>query len=70
MASASFAIASTTTAPASAPAHPAPAKSLFGRVLARLIAARAAYARQEIARHAHIGRFEHSPETLELFARD
>lgn len=68
MASASFAIASTTTAPG--PAHAAPAKSLFGRVFARLIAARAANARQEIARHAHIGRFEHSPETLELFARD
>lgn len=68
MASASFAIASTTTA--SAAAEAAPAKSLFGRVIARLIAARAVSTRQEIARHAHIGRFEHSPETLELFARD
>lgn len=68
MASASFAITSTTTAPAaSAPVAP---KGLFGRAIDRLIAARAAQARREIARHAHIGRFEHSPETLELFARD
>lgn len=67
MASASFAITSTTTAPA---AHALPEKGVFGRMLDRLIAAREAQARREIARHAHIGRFEHSPETLELFARD
>lgn len=67
MATASFAIASTTPAPA---AHTVPEKGLLGRMLGRLIAAREAQARREIARHAHIGRFEHSPETLELFARD
>ncbi len=66
MASASFAITSTVDAPA----RVTPARGMFGRILDRLIAARAAQARREIARHVHIGRFDHSPETLELFARD
>jgi len=66
MASASFA----TDPTAIAPAHLAPAKGVFARMLDRLIAARTAQARREIARHLPVSRFEHSPETLELFARD
>ena len=67
MASASFAIAPTADVAVSANA---PAKGLLARFMDRLIAAREAQARREIARHSHMARFEHTPETLELFARD
>lgn len=53
------------------PAAEAPARGLFARLVDRLIEARMAQARIEIARHAHIAGFDaRRAAELELFARD
>ncbi|MBS7545152.1 hypothetical protein [Ancylobacter oerskovii] len=69
---ASFAIAAIHTDPAARqPEAGASARGVFGRLLDRLIEARTAQARLELARHAHVARFDaRQVAALELFARD
>ncbi|GLK82252.1 hypothetical protein [Ancylobacter defluvii] len=69
---ASFAIAAIHTDPAARqPAADAPSRGVFGRLLDRLIEARTQQARIEIARHAHMAKFDpRHVAALELFARD
>ncbi|MCB4770879.1 hypothetical protein LGR54_19900 [Ancylobacter sp. Lp-2] len=67
----SFAIAAIHTDPAARqPEADAPSRGVFGRLLDRLIEARTAQARLELARHAHVGKYDaHQASVLELFVR-
>ena len=68
---ASFAIAAIHTDPAARqPEATANSRGVFGRLLDRLIDARMAQARLELARHAHAGKFNaEQAAALELFVR-